>query len=268
MRKFSLRKTVIFILFLLCFVTFIVSLIHIIGWKKDNDNIDKIVNDISDIVDVSEVIDSDSVKVVDEDLDVDEANPYWDYIKMNLISVNFRELLDINSDTVGWIQVNGTNINYPIVQYHDNDFYLNHAFDRSYNNAGWVFLDYRNDMSSLDGNTIIYAHSRLDKTMFGSLKNVLTNGWLSNSDNFVIKLSTPSKNTLWQVFSVYRIVETSDYLSTSISDDFVNMLVNRSGYNFNTNVTGSDHILTLSTCYNNSERVVIHAKLIKYEDRV
>lgn len=264
-RKLSIKKITIFLLFLICIITFIISIIHIIGWKKDNKNIDKIVDDINENITVNEIEDNDNTTVVETE--VEEENPYWDYIKMNLISVDFKELQAINDDTIGWIQVNGTNINYPIVQTNNNEYYLTHAFNKTYNNAGWVFLDYRNNISNLDGNTIIYAHSRLDKTMFGSLKNVLTNGWLSDTNNFVIKLSTPNKNTLWQVFSVYRIPETSDYLEIKNSDEFASMLLNRSKHDFKTNVTGKDNILTLSTCYGNDERVVIHAKLIKYEDR-
>ena len=73
---------------------------------------------------------------------------------------------------------------------------------------------------------------------------------------------------MWQVFSVYHIPTTSDYIRTSFSSDadfgnFVNMLKDRSFYNFNTNVSATDRILTLSTCYNDHERAVIHAKLIK-----
>lgn len=89
---------------------------------------------------------------------------------MNLINVDFNELKKFNSNTKGWIQVNGTNINYPFVQAKDNKFYLTHSFDKSYNSAGWVFLDYRNNINELSKNTIIYAHGRLDTTMFGSLK--------------------------------------------------------------------------------------------------
>ena len=55
---------------------------------------------------------------------------------MNLINVDFNELKKINSNTKGWIQVNGTNINYPFVQAKDNKFYLTHSFDKSYNSAG------------------------------------------------------------------------------------------------------------------------------------
>ena len=201
---------------------------------------------------------------------VDYSNPYWDYIKYDLISVNFNDLKEINNDTVAWIKVNGTNINYPVVKTTDNDYYLTHSFNKDYNEAGWVFMDYRNNGD--EKNTIIYAHSRLDKTMFGSLKGILEDKWLSDNSNYVVKLSTPTENTLWQVYSVYRIPTTSDYLQTYFSTDeefnnFNNMLINRSIYNFNTSVSPTDRILTLSTCYNNNDKVVLHAKLIKREIR-
>ena len=122
-----------------------------------------------------------------------------------------------------------------------------------------------------DKNTIIYAHARLDKTMFGSLKNVIKDEWLNDSSNFVVNLSTEHENTLWQVFSVYRIPTTSDYLQTEFYNNefsnFTKMLIDRSIYNFNTSVNKDDRILTLSTCYNNSDKVVLHAKLIKREIR-
>ena len=73
---------------------------------------------------------------------------------MNMIDINFNELKNINNDVKGWIKVNGTNINYPFVQSKNNKYYLTHSFDKSYNSAGWLFLDYRNN----NKNTIIYAH--------------------------------------------------------------------------------------------------------------
>ena len=193
---------------------------------------------------------------------------YWEYVQMNLIDVDFNDLKNINPSTIGWIQVNGTNINYPFVQTNDNKYYLNHSFNKSKNSAGWVFMDYRNNISVLDKNTIIYAHGRLDNTMFGSLKNILTSGWLNNKNNYIVKLSTEYENNLWQVFSVYKIKTTNDYLQISfISNEsfleFTNKLIKRSNFNFNTKVNENDKILTLSTCYNEKEKVVLHAKLIK-----
>ena len=172
---------------------------------------------------------------------------------MNLIDVNFKDLKKINSDTKGWIQVNGTNINYPFVQTNNNDFYLNHTLNKSENQAGWVFLDYRNDINNLSKNTILYG--RLDQTMFGSLKNILKNDWLNNKSNYIVKLSTEKENSLWQVFSVYIIPNTNDYIKVSFNsnsefNEWTNILKNRSDFNFNTTINELDKVLTLSTCYN------------------
>lgn len=191
---------------------------------------------------------------------------------MNLINVDFNSLKSLNSDTVGWLKVNGTNINYPFVQYNNNEYYLTHSFDKKYNKAGWVFVDYRNNLEELDKNTIIYAHGRLNNTMFGSLKNIIKSNWYENSKNHIIKISTEHQNTLWQVFSVYVINTTSDYLKVSFNDNiefeiFAKMLINRSEYNFKTKINKDDKIVTLSTCYNNTKKVVMHAKLIKIEKK-
>ena len=108
--------------------------------------------------------------------------------------------------------------------------------------------------------------------MFGSLKNILSSGWINNTNNYVVKLSTETENTLWQVFSVYHIPTTNDYIKVNFysNEEFnkwSSMLLNRSAHNFNTTINENDKILTLSTCYNDKEKVVLHAKLIKKETR-
>lgn len=254
----------------ICFIFLIISIINIIKWKLDSNKIDEQVKKIEDLVQIEDVSDNKNIEIIEQEIEIPKSNPYWDYIKMNLINVNFEELKDINLDTKGWIQVSGTNINYPFVQTNDNKYYLNHSFDRTYNDAGWVFLDYRNNVNELSKNTIIYAHGRLDTTMFGSLKNILKSGWLNNSNNYVVKLSTETENTLWQVFSVYQIPTTNDYIKVNFNSDedfeiWASMLINRSFHNFNTSINKNDKVLTLSTCYNDSEKIVLHAKLIKRE---
>ena len=258
----------------ICFIFFLTmfgfSLVNIIKWnidaKKTNNQIDELINSTK----VEKIKDNSNTEIIPQE-NIDSSDPYWDYITYDLINVDFNELMQKNASTVAWINVNGTNINYPVVQASDNDYYLTHSFNNSYYEAGWVFMDYRNSLNE-DKNTIIYAHARLDKTMFGSLKKVIDNSWLSDTSNFVVKLSTPTENTLWQVFSVYRIPTTSDYLATEFYDDdsfkeFTNMLINRSVYDFNTSVNENDRILTLSTCYNTTDKVALHAKLIKREAR-
>ena len=253
---------------LVCVVGIAISTYKIIEWAIDSSRTKDQEQEVSNIADAKEKDDDNTTEVVEQKEPDPKTGPYWDYIKMKLIDVDFSELIKKNPDTVGWISLSGTNINYPVVQTTNNDFYLNHTFDRSYNQAGWVFADYRNSVDGNDKNMIFYAHGRVDGTMFGTLRNVLTNGWLNNPDNFTVRTSNARENALWQVFSVYHIETTTDYIKTGFNDDqdfqnFTNMLINRSAFNFHTNVTGTDHILTLSTCYSNTERVVLHAKLIK-----
>ena len=272
MTKLRLRKKnfALFILSIICFIGIIVSSVKIIVWMFNNQQTIEETNTINDIVDVRET--TDSSKTVKLENNVKQDDLYWKYINMNLINVNFDELEKVNSDTVGWIQLLGTNINYPFVQTDDNEYYLTKSFYKKNNEAGWVFLDYRNHIDELDKNTIIYAHGRVNGTMFGSLKNILTSNWLKNDDNFVVRMSTKNENTLWQVFSVYKIPTTNDYIQVHFSsnDEFINLantLLSRSNYDFNTTIDKDDKILTLSTCYNDDEKVVLHAKLIKYEKK-
>ena len=263
------------LLFILVIITLIIiltiSIFNIIKWKLDSNKTNEEINNIQKNINVEEVEDTDNAEIVEPVEEIPKENPYWDYIKMNMLNVDFSELKKINNNVKGWIQVNGTNINYPLVQANDNKYYLTHSFDKSWNSAGWLFLDYRNNYTN-NKNTIIYAHGRTDKTMFGSLKKVLSNEWLNNSNNYIIKISTEKENSLWQIFSIYHIPTTSDYLETNFSSDteyldFLNMLLTRSAYNFNTSINSNDNILTLSTCYNNSDKMVVHAKLIKKDIR-
>lgn len=260
------------ILALVCVVGIGVSAYKIIEWKIDSERTKIQESEIETIAEVNEKDDDEKTEVVKQKKPDPKTGPYWDYIKMKLIDVDFTELKKKNPETVSWISVSGSNINYPVVQSTNNDFYLNHTFDRSYNEAGWVFADFRNRVDGTDKNMIFYAHGRIDGTMFGTLRNVLTNGWLSNQSNFTVRTSNEHENALWQVFSVYHIPTTSDYIQTSFLSDgefqkFTKKLINRSAYNFHTNVDGTDHILTLSTCYSETERVVLHAKLIKRSAR-
>ncbi len=267
-RKKKKNTTWIFVILFSIFISIIVfCLIKIFIWGKDNKDTSKVINDITNAVNVTLRDDDDNTELVN-DTNEEETSDYWYYIKFPLINVDITELKEKNSDTVGWINVNNTNINYPFVQTKDNSYYLNHSFDKKYNEAGWVFLDYRNNNDLNNKNTILYAHSRLDKTMFGSLSKVLKSSWYNNKDNHIIRLSTDTENTLWQIFSVYKIPEESYYITTNFNSNkeytkFLNTIKQRSIHNFNTNLDANDKILTLSTCYSDTERTVVHAKLIK-----
>ncbi len=245
------------ILTVLC-ITFFISSYRIIAWYRSNASLREEIEEITKNIEIKEIDDDNNIV----------ANENDKYLNETFIDVDFDELKNTNPDTIGWIYVPGTNINYPFVQTNDNKYYLEHSFTKNYNEAGWVFMDYRNKVDVLDYNTIIYAHGRLDKTMFGSLRNALEEEWYQNPDNHYIKISMPSNNTLWQVFSVYKIDTETYYLRNNFDSyeshkSFIDNLKRRSIYDFDVNVTTGDKILTLSTCYDNFKKVVVHAKMIK-----
>ena len=268
-KRRRLKKWVLIVIIIILGFTASFNILRLLDWNKDNtktnDNINKISNTKTE-----EIKDNENTELISTP--DDKESDYWYYVTFPLIKVDFTELIKKNEDTVGWINVNNTNINYPVVQSTDNNYYLTHSYDKKENEAGWVFLDYRNNKDFTSKNNIIYAHSRLDKTMFGSLSKVLKQSWYKDKSNHIIRLSTPTEDSLWQIFSVYIIKEETYYITTSWSSDteylnFLNTIKERSKYNFNTELNTDDKILTLSTCYSDTERTVVHAKLIKRNKR-
>lgn len=256
-------KILSYVLLFVSIVIFIFSISQIYKWNKQNNEINEQLDKIKDLVKINKVTNDNNENTV--------TNSNVSSKNLNLTNVNFSALKSINSDVTGWLEVSGTNINYPFVQTNNNKYYLNHSFDKTYNDAGWLFLDYRNNLLN-DKNTIIYAHARLDKTMFGSLKNTLTKDWINNKDNYIVRISTETENTLWEVFSIYHIENTDDYLTIKFNNDneflnYIDMIKKRSIYDFNTDVNNVDKILTLSTCYKTNQKLVLHAKLIKNEQK-
>ena len=192
--------------------------------------------------------------------------------KEKIAEYDFDKLKEINTDIVGYIEVDNTNISYPVVKSSDNSYYLNHSYKKEKNNIGSIFLDYRNDLDNLSKNNIIYGHGRLDNTMFGSLNNLLDSSNLDSKESYYITLSTPNSIMTFKIFSVYTIPKEGYYIKTYFSSnkyfkEFLETIMKRSIYNFNTDVSTNDKILTLSTCKDNfGKRVVVHAKLLKKEE--
>lgn len=237
MKKVGSFLVVIIILVLVGVLAY--STVNILSWVDDNKKTDELIKEVQEIK--------------PSEIEVGSADNGFDRLKK------------INNETVGWIEIKGTNVNYPVVKHRDNSYYLTHSFDRSYNDAGWIFLDYRNNLNELLKNTIIYAHGRIDGSMFGSLKFLLNDDYYKNKEHKVY-LYTPEKDYVFEVFSFYVIETTNDYLKVDFNSsgdflDFTNMLKKRSNHNFNVDILENDKIITLSTCYNSHEKLVLHAKL-------
>ena len=167
-KRFRKDRFFLIIMIFVFIVILVFSLTKIKTWLKDRNNNNEVIDKITEEVKIDEIKDDDNTELINSDKE-EKTSDYWYYVNFPLINVDFNNLKKINDETVGWINVNNTNINYPFVRSRDNDYYLSHSYDKTYNNAGWVFMDYRNNRDLNNKNTILYAHGRIDKTMFGSL---------------------------------------------------------------------------------------------------
>lgn len=183
------------------------------------------------------------------------------------ISSEYETLKNVNSDYQLWLKVENTEIDYPVVQAKDNEFYLNKNFKKEENVAGIPFMDYRNDFLN-DKNTIFYAHHMKNGSMFADLEKFKDEDFFKNNKNVYIK--TKDKSLKFEVFSVYVQSNQTDYLQVEFDDDvqysnYLKKAMNKSMYKSDLNVDAKDKIITFSTCsyeFKNA-RTVVHAKLVE-----
>lgn len=247
----SKKNTILFWIVCLILVGILIfSGIKIYKWYKENNNNNKIIEKVSEAV-------------IIKDDEPEENNKYV---------IDFETLRKQNSETVAWLKVNNTKIEYPVVKTKNNDYYLTHSFDKSENSAGWIFADYKNKFDGKDKNIVVYGHNRRDGSMFGSLKNILSSKWYNNEENQNVIFNINGQNYTYRVFSVYQIEKEDYYIKTNFSSNneyekFLNTIKKRSVNDFKEDVSKDDTILTLSTCANNNMyRVVLHAKRIIEEE--
>ncbi len=193
---------------------------------------------------------TDLQKEVTKDVIVDDSSS-----EEERYTLDFSSLKKKNTDTVGWLEIKDTSINYPLVQTNNNNYYLTHSFDKSNNVNGWVFVNYINNKDFSDQNTTIFAHDSL----FKPLKNIYNS---NNKDNFNIYIYLEDKVYIYEVFSLYITDSYNvEILKDNLSNDVLQQVIEDSSYDYNVEVDENDHILTLSTCFNEGEkRIIVHAK--------
>lgn len=193
--------------------------------------------------------------------------------KTNAIPVihsKFNKLIEQNPDVVGWISIDDTKIDYPILKSEDNYDYLTQDFNKNESIGGSIFLDYRNEVLSLDRNTVIYGHRMKDGSMFQHLTKFMEEDFFKSHQTFEIETLYDDYEA--EIFAVYNTTTDFNYIETNFAndDEFEDLLIsiqNESIYETNVKVNKDDQILTLSTCDyeidENEGRLVVQAKLVK-----
>lgn len=172
--------------------------------------------------------------------------------------INFDELKKINSDVIGWIKIEDTEINYPIVQGTNNSFYLNHSYDKKWNGAGSIFMDYYSTSDFSDLNTFIYGHHTNNGSMFGELYKYMDATFYKEHPSFY--LYTLNGNYVVDVFSAYVDDAESDSYQQKFSsfeayENYLNNVINKSKYKTDVEVKADyDRIITLYSCSHENRR--------------
>ena len=246
--KKSAKSIVVLLITIICLGIMIYSGYNIFVWWQENQKNKELMGKIEQEVNIY------------ENKNVNDIEKY---------NIDFKALKNTNSDIVGWLKVWGTEVEFPVVKTDNNEFYLTHSLDKSYNTSGWIFADCNNKLDGTDKNIVIYGHNRRDDSMFGTLKNILNKEWYENKNNLFIPFIKENESDIYEVFSVYKIEKEDYYITTDFENDlefkkYIDTVKTRSVKNFNVDVSTKDELLTLSTCANNNKyRVVLHAKKIE-----
>lgn len=187
---------------------------------------------------------------------------------------DYREMKAQNKNLIGWLRIDGTDINYPVMQSKDNSYYLTHSFDGKNSTAGALFMDYRSDAVNPTTNTIIYGHNMNNGSMFGSLKNFLSEKYFNQHTK--IKFDTIYEHREYELVAVclakvkaskdntfryYNFIQAKNENEWNAFTESVGAMVVNGGMS----VKAGDELLTLSTCNNYIEdgRLFLLAKRVE-----
>lgn len=187
---------------------------------------------------------------------------------------DYKTLLNMNKDLIGWLKIADINIDYPVMQTNDNAYYLDHNFDNKYDKNGCLFLDYQCDVINRNTNLIIYGHNMQSGNMFGNLDKYSSEEYYKEHPKF--EFDTIYEKGAYEIVYVFR---SKIYNEDAVVFKYYQFLDVQSELEFNSNMaemskislydTGitpeyGDELLTLSTCdyqENNGRFVVVARKI-------
>ncbi len=183
-------------------------------------------------------------------------------LRLAPIQVDFDALLQENKDVKGWIYVPDTNLNYPIVQAEDNDYYLRRMLDGNYNHSGSIFMDYRNNEKFTDYNSIIYGHNMNNDSMFAMLSKYQKQEFYE--EHPVMYLLTPDADYQLDIIASVQVGADSDLYTFPQTreefDDYLNRLMKKSVLSLDVDLEAVERTVMLSTCsyeYQDARYVVV-----------
>lgn len=186
--------------------------------------------------------------------------------------VDFSKLLEINSDTIGWIRFpqEPSQISYPVVQGKNNSEYLKKTFSANDNTLGTIFMDAGNNKEFSDRNTLIYGHRMRDGSMFRHLQDYEDKSFWEKNPYFYI-YTVDGRVLKYHIYSVGQVLDTSDTYQIGFESDeayqsFLDMTKSTALYDTGVEVTTQSQIVTLSTCTSASDNHRFVVRGVKEEE--
>lgn len=185
------------------------------------------------------------------------------------MTIDFNSLRSVNEDVIGWIYMEALDsISYPVVQGKDNNEYLHATYEKNYNFAGTIFIDYENSRDFSDCNTIVYGHNMKNGSMFGLLKDYAKDPEVYGRSRY-FWIFTPDKNYRYEILAAYTTaVDSETYtLFKGPGQEFQDYASKIKGWSEIETAavapTMTDKVVTLSTCTGNTAtRFVVQGKLV------
>ncbi len=267
------KLTPVSILILVLEIVFIVALIQVLRIMIGYMNADSSYDSLTESMQAVEltIFPSETTSGVDETLtaveeeaeETEETNETVTY-SYSITVPDFDYLSSINDDVIGWIQIPGTAVNYPIVQGDDNDYYLTHLYTGETSSSGAIFLDSGTTLGLEDRNAIIFGHNMKNGSMFAALNSYSSSGYYSLYP-YVVVTDLSGTRYIYDIFAVYTVDTANEEESVSVylhgfgaDENFAAYLETVQGlsiYSTGISVTQDDYIITLSTCKNANSTV-------------
>lgn len=261
-KKIDIKKLTRNVILVILIFIFLFSFINLVRWSIYNKKSSSMAKSLKEKY-FSENIDIENIKN-DNASNINKIFPN---------PINFEELQKINDEVIGWIRIQNTDIDYPIVQTQDNEYYLHKDINKKYSTCGWIFMDYKNTNNFIDKNTVLYGHNIKSGLMFYDLQKILDN---KLGNNITIEIFTPNEKLEYRVYSCYMeapedYATKSNLVEETAVQDYINEMLDRSQIAYNIVPDKTDKLITLSTCDSSGKnRIIVHGVYVKgqtYENK-
>ena len=265
------RKGIHVVIYLLLSVLIVLSIMYIINFfslKQEAKEQSKLLNatDIYIMGDAKEVAEN-SLESEKENVELEsekkgETITTENTEEQNVVTertLQVKQLQEQNADIVGWLEIENTNINYPVLQGTDNSYYMTHNYKKENSRNGSIFLDANYNWNIASNNLLIYGHNLGNGMMFQELLKYEKESFYR--EHPVIRFTTAEEDAEYEIISVFksRVYHKSEknvfryyFFLNSESEEEYNQFVknakNASIYPIDETASYGDQLITLSTC--------------------